>query len=106
MKVKLENREYELKATGRFLLKYKEVFNENAMMALYKVAQDRDALECAKLIYCGINETMPFEEWLDSFESPLFILPVMDSVLEYMLRSTKPTVDNSTPSNGGEKKTN
>ena len=72
MKIKLENREYEFIANGKFLLKYQETFNENLVVALYKVAMEKDPLTCAKIVYCGINEEQPFEEWIDSFETPLF----------------------------------
>lgn len=103
MKVKLENREYELKANGSFLLKYQKTFNRNALLDLYKSASEKDALSCEMLTYCAINEEMPFEEWLDSFESPLFILPVMDEVMEYFIRNVTPSVESKAKSN--EKKT-
>ena len=99
MKVKLENREYEFKANGKFLKRYQEQFNEGVMMAIYKCVQEKDALICAKLIYCGIEETMTFDEWLDSFETPLFVLPEMDKVVEYLVRTTAPTVE---PKGDGE----
>lgn len=106
MKIKLENREYEFVANGKFLLKYQESFNENLVVALYKVAMEKDPLTCAKIVYCGINEEQPFEEWIDSFETPLFILNEMDSVYEYVTRSIKPSVESKQkPSESDEKKT-
>lgn len=92
MKVKLENREYELKANGRFMKKYQETFNENMIVALYKCTQEKDILTCSKLAYCAIDEEMPFDEWLDSFETPLFILTKMDEIIAYLTRSVDPTV--------------
>ena len=93
MKVKLENREYELLANGRFMKKYQETFGENMVMALYKCTQEKDILTCAKLTYCAINEEMSFDEWLDSFETPLFILTEMDEIVNYLVRSIEPTVE-------------
>lgn len=92
MKVKLENREYELRANGRFMKKYQETFNENMIVALYKCTQEKDVFTCAKLTYCAIDEEMPFDEWLDSFETPLFLLPEMDDIVKFLVRSTDPTV--------------
>ena len=103
MKVKLENREYELKANGRFLLKYRDTFGQNAVADLYKCLAEKDVVLCEMLTYCAINETMSFEEWLDSFETPLFVLPVMEDVIEYLVRSVNPTVESNTKSD--EKKT-
>lgn len=104
MKIKLENREYDFNANGRLLLKYQENFNENLVIGLYKVAMEKDPLTCAKILYSGIEEDKPFEEWIDSFETPLFILEQMDTIYEYVTRSLEPTVK----PNGGvedEKKT-
>lgn len=92
MKIRLENREYELKANGSFMKKYQETFNENMIMALYKCTQEKDIYTCSKLIYCAIGEEMSFEEWLDSFETPLFVVTEMDKVIEYFIRSVEPTV--------------
>lgn len=101
MKVKLENREYDINANGKFMLKYQETFNENMIIALYKCTQEKDILTCAKLTYCAIDEDMPFEEWLASFETPLFILTEMDSIIDYLVRSVEPTVS-TTASEGGQ----
>lgn len=92
MIVKLENRKYTFKANGSFMKKYQETFKENMMLALYKCTQEKDVYTCAKLLYCGIQEEMSFDEWLDSFETPLFLLTEMDSILEYIVRSVEPTV--------------
>lgn len=92
MKIKLENREYELRANGKFMKKYQETFNENMVVALYKCTQEKDLFTCSKLTYCAIEEVMTFDEWLDSFETPLFILPEMDSIIQFLVRSTDPTV--------------
>lgn len=106
MKVKLENREYDFVANGKFLLKYQELFKENLVVALYKVAMEKDPLTCAKIFYSGIQEEMPFEEWLDSFETPLFILNEMDRIYEYVTRSLEPTVKANGTEKSDEKKTN
>lgn len=92
MKIKLENREYDLRANGRFMKKYQETFNENMIVALYKCTQEKDVYTCAKLTYCAIEEDMPFDEWLDDFETPLFLLPEMDNIIQFLVRSTDPTV--------------
>lgn len=92
MKVKLEGREYELKANGRFLLKYQEIFKANAVVDLYKSISEKDLLLTEKLTYCAINEELSFEEWLDSFETPLFLMPYMDSILEYLIVGVDPSV--------------
>ena len=105
MKVKLENREYELKANGRFLLKYQEKFNGNAILDLYKCAAQKDVVAFMRLVYCGIDEEMSFEDWCDSFETPFFILPIMDEALEYFVRSVNPTVESKGSSSSNEKKT-
>lgn len=93
MKVKLENREYELKANGAFMKKYQEKFNENMIMALYKCTQEKDVYTCSKLTYCAIDEELSFDEWLDSFETPLFILSEMENIIEFLVRSTQATVE-------------
>jgi len=94
MIVKLENREYELKANGSFMKKYQETFNENMMMALYKGMREKDMYECAKLTYCAITETdQSFDEWLDSFETPTFILTEMEEIFKYLIRECTPTVE-------------
>lgn len=107
MKVKLENREYEFVANGKFLLRYQELFKENLVIALYKVAMEKDPLTCAKILYCGINESKSFEDWIDTFETPLFILEKMDEIYEYVTRSIQPTVASNAPSKeeSDEKKT-
>lgn len=94
MKIKLENREYELKANGAFMKKYQETFNENMIIALYKCTQEKDVYTCAKLTYCAIEEEMEFDEWINSFEAPLFILPKMEKIIEYLTRECNPTVEN------------
>lgn len=107
MKVKLENREYEFVANGKFLLKYQELFKENLVVALYKVAMEKDPLTCAKILYSGINEDKSFEDWIDTFETPLFILNEMDKIYEYVTRSIQPTVEAKATGEGkgDEKKT-
>ena len=103
--VKLENREYSFKANGAFMKKYQENFNESMVLALYKVIQEKDPYTCSKLLYSGINESMSFDEWLDSFETPLFIMPVLDKVVEYLVRRTEPTVKPSETEETSKKKT-
>ena len=105
MKVKLENREYELKANGRFMLKYQDTFNENMVVALYKVMNEKDPLTCCKLTYCAIETEQSFDEWLDSFETPLFIIGEMDRIVEYLIRSTTPNVQPEESDDNSKKKT-
>lgn len=105
MKVVLEDREYDLKANGSFMKKYQDTFGGNLMMSLYKGMQEKDILECAKITYCAIKEETPFEQWLDSFETPMFILPMMDRVYEFVVRSFKPTVEPVANNESVKKKT-
>lgn len=104
MIIKLEDKTYTFKANGRFMKKYQEIFNENLILALYKMTTEKDVFTCAKLIYAGIEEEKSFDDWLDSFESPIFALPVMDEIMEYLTRTTEPTVENKVPSNTVKKK--
>lgn len=92
MRVRLENREYEINANGAFMKKYQETFNESMIIALYKCTQEKDVLTCAKLTYCAIDEDLSFDEWIDSFETPLFILTEMDKIIEFLVRSVEPSV--------------
>ena len=92
MKVKLENKEYELKANGAFMKKYQELFNENMIMALYKCSQEKDVYTASKLTYCAIDEEKSFDEWLDSFETPLFLIAEMDNIISFLIRSIEPSV--------------
>ena len=101
MKIILEDREYELKANGNFMKKYQDTFKGNLMQSLYKGMQEKDILECAKVTYCAIGEEKSFDEWLDSFETPMFILPQMDNIYEYLVRSFTPTVQ---PKDNGQEK--
>ena len=107
MKVKLEKREYELNANGAFMKKYQDTFNENMIIALYKCTQEKDVYTCAKLTYCAIDEDLSFDEWLESFETPLFIMEEMDKIIEYLIRSVEPTVqpteDNTKEDNSKKK---
>lgn len=104
MKVRLENREYELKANGRFMLKYQETFNESIMMALYKATVEKDILSTAKLTYCAINEELPFSDWLNSFERPMFILDEMDNIIGFITREVSPSVQNKETSEDDDSK--
>ena len=104
MKIKLENREYELNANGRFMLKYQDTFKENMMIALYKGMSEKDSLACAKLTYCAIGEEMPFDEWLDSFETPTFIIPEMERIFSYLIRDVEPTVKPTEKEDSSKKK--
>lgn len=93
MKVKLENREFELKANGSFMKKYQETFHENMMTQLYNGLREKDVFACAKLTYCAIDTNMTFEEWLDSFETPMFIVSEMENIFTYLIRECTPSVD-------------
>lgn len=92
MRIKLEDREYTLKANGAFMKKYQDLFGENIIIALYKCTQEQDIYTASKLTYCAINEDMSFEEWLDSFETPLFLITEMNKIIEYLARHVEPTV--------------
>ena len=105
MKIKLENREYELKANGSFMRKYQETFGENMIIALYKSAQEKDIYTCSKLTYCAIDESMPFDEWIDSFETPLFLMAEMDNIFKYLIRSIEPNVKPKETEESVKKKT-
>lgn len=94
MKVKLEDREYELKANGAFMKKYQETFKENMIIALYKCSQEQDIYTASKLTYCAIQEELPpFDEWIDSFETPLFLLNEMNEIIAFIIRSSQATVE-------------
>lgn len=92
MIVKLENREFDLNANGAFMKKYQELFKEDVIQALYKSMQEKNILTCAQLTYCAIKTDLTFDEWLDSFETPLFILQEMDNIHTFLIRSVEPTV--------------
>lgn len=93
MKLVIEEKEFEFVANGSFMKKYQELFKENLIMALYHLSQEKDCFTCAKLIYAGINTEVSFDDWLNSFDSPIFTINVMDSVMEYLTRVTTPTVE-------------
>ena len=94
MKLVLENREYDFKANGYFLKKYQETFPDDTFMkAIVKLFNEKDVYSCARLIYCGINEEMSFDEWLNSFQSPIFCLDSTDKIGEYLTRKINPTVE-------------
>lgn len=93
MKIKLEGREYEFKANGAFMKKYQDMWGEPFMKALFEMSTKRDLLTCAKLVYCGIKEELSFDEWIDSFESPLFIMNIMEDVFAFITREITPTVE-------------
>lgn len=97
MKIVLEGREYELKANGAFVLNYKKFFNGNAITELYNASQNRDLLAVAKLTYCAISPQLEesFEDWLNSFETPLFLASASQDILAYLFRDGTPTVENN-----------
>ncbi len=105
MKLILENREFEFKANGRFMKTYQEKFGENIIMALYKMSAERDPLAAAQIVYCGITTDLTFDQWLDTFESPIFILDVVDTVMEYITNASAPTVESKGEESGVKKKT-
>lgn len=109
MEIKLEDRNYELKANGKFIKKYQELFKSNAVIDIYKASQTRDVLIMEQLTYCAIDESMPFDEWLDSFDTPFFVLNEFEKIAEYLMRGTTPTVDpkgNASNSESSKKKMN
>lgn len=104
MKIVLEGREYEFIANGSLMKVYQDKFSENLIQAMYKVTVERDPYVCAKIIYSGIEEADDFDKWLGSFESPLFTLDCMDTLIEYLTRATTPTVESKQTTNEIKKK--
>lgn len=108
MKLTIEGREFKLSANGRFLKKFCTEFNENLTVVLYNAIQNRDLLAVAKLMYCALDEEsvgeLKFDEWLESFKSPLFIIPVMDKVIDFLIQDTTPTVTAKDSDNSKKKK--
>lgn len=98
MKLTIEGRELNLSTNGRFIKKYCEEFkNSNIVTDLYNSINNRDLYSVSKLMYCALDENsrgdLTFDAWLESFKSPLFILPVMDRVIEFLIKDTTPTVE-------------
>ncbi len=93
MKLTIEGREFNLSANGRFLQKYCKVFEENLTITLYNALNKSDPYALAKLMYCAIDEEKSFDEWLESFNSPLFIIPYMEKIRIFFAAETKPTVE-------------
>lgn len=92
MKIIIENREFELKANGALMKTYQEKFKESLIVSLYKMNVEKDPLACAKIIYCSADVEEDFQNWLESFKSPLFTLEVMPKVLQYISTGVEPTV--------------
>lgn len=94
MKIKLENKEYTLKANGAFMKKYQDCFHTSMMLDITIATQRADFLRVAQLAYCaieGMEET--FEEWLEGFETPCFLRPEeAKKILDYLSRECEPTV--------------
>lgn len=104
MKITIEGREFNLSANGRFMQKYCKLFEENLTLTLYNALEKRDMYSIAKLMYCAINEEKSFDEWLDSFNSPLFLVNHMDEVLTFIVEGTKPTIENKDNKSSKKKK--
>ena len=102
LKLTIEGRELKLSTNGLFIKKYCEEFDDNLVVTLSRAIGNKDLFSIAKLMYSALDEEsrgdLTFEAWLESFKSPLFILPVMDRVIEFLIKDTTPTVE----SNGGE----
>lgn len=94
MKLTIEGRELNLSANGRFLQKYCKVFEENLTITLYNALNKSDPYALAKILYCAIEgEERSFDEWLESFKSPLFIIPYMEKIQRFIVAETTPTVE-------------
>ena len=106
MKLTIEGREFELSANGRFIQKYCKVFDESITPTLYNAFEKNDLYSVAKLMYCAIDEEKSFDEWLDSFNSPLFLLKDMHKVINFLVSETQPTVEAKGDKNSSKKKKN
>lgn len=104
MKLTIEGREFELSANGRFMQKFCKVFDESITPTLYNAFEKRDLYSIAKLMYCAIDEEKSFDEWLDSFASPLFLLPYIDKIINFLVADTQPTVEAKGDSSSKKKK--
>lgn len=94
MKIELEGREYNLEANGSFLLRYSRLFHRNLFTDLYSAMKERDPLMIAQLLFASISPAPEetFEEWLNSFETPLFMFSQAESILNFLMRDAEPTV--------------
>lgn len=95
MKIVLEGREYELEANGSFLLRYSRLFHRNLFTDLYTAMKERDPLISAQLMFASITPAPEetFEEWMNSFETPLFMFAEIEKVLNFLMRDATPTVE-------------
>lgn len=97
MKIKLEDKEYELKVNGYYMKKYQETFNSNIIIDTYKAGQQKDLVKLAQLTYCAIDDkenSLPsFDEWLSGFNDPFFILSQYDTIINFLMQGQTPTVD-------------
>lgn len=94
MKIKLEDKTYEIEANGKFAKKYQETFNSNVLLDIFKADKQKDLLLMEQLTYCAIiGDNLPsFDEWIESFKTPFFILESFGDVLLYLQRDVTPTV--------------
>lgn len=105
-KFKLNGKEYELSCDGRFLRDYQRLFKSNLISDLYMATQKCDLLITAQLFYVAAKIETPFDEWLSSFENPLFILPLHAELATFFLKATTPTVELKGDEKDVKKKTN
>lgn len=93
MKIKLEDKEFELEVNGYFMKKYYDLFQSNVIIDTYKAFETGDLYQTAKLTYCAIKEIdVSFEEWLISFKNPYFLLDEYEKIKKFMMKDMKPTV--------------
>lgn len=104
MKITIEGREFNLSANGRFIQKYCKIFDESITLTLWNAFEKKDLYAVAKLMYCAIDEEKSFDEWLDSFNSPLFLLKHVDTIINFLVEETQPTVE-AKGSDSSKKKT-
>lgn len=93
MKITIENKEYNLKANGKYMKKYHDLFKGNLIIDTYKAFEQNDLYIVAQLMYCAIEDIeINFEDWLDQFENPYFILPYKVDLQDFLLSGITPTV--------------
>ena len=54
MKITIENKEYNLKANGKYMKKYHDLFKGNLIIDTYKAFEQNDLYIVAQLMYCAI----------------------------------------------------
>lgn len=105
-KFALNGEEYELYCDGLFLKDYQSTFKSNLITDIYEATAKSNLLKMAQLFYVAARIKKPFDEWLSSFENPLFILPLQADLTLFFLTATKPTVEIKSDQKNLKKKMN